>query len=153
MAQESITEKDMYPTTCQSAKVLAAGLSSLLGPSSRHRLAGSVGLGCALLWAYWPALDRMAHRWAADPKYSHGYLVPAFALFLLWFRRQHLPAASQRLSWWGLPLLLVGAAMYLAGGYFFFSPLDALALVPSLAGLCVLVGGWQALRWAWPALG
>src|SRR5262249_41631977 len=26
------------------------------------------------------------------------------------------------------------------------------SLLPCLAGLCVLLGGWRALRWAWPAI-
>src|SRR5262249_50297625 len=30
--------------------------------------------------------------------------------------------------------------------------LDSLSLLPSLVGLCVLLGGWPALRWTWPAI-
>src|SRR5262245_50344035 len=36
-----------------------------------------------LLWAFWPALTEMAHSWANNPSDSHGYLVPAFAAWLL----------------------------------------------------------------------
>jgi exosortase len=49
-------------------------------------------------------------------------------------------------------LLLAGLALRFAGTFAFFDWLAAAALIPCLAGVVVLVGGWRALRWAWPAL-
>ena len=49
-------------------------------------VAAVVATGVAI-WAYWPTLIEMAWRWGHDPQYSHGYLVPAFALYLLWAQR------------------------------------------------------------------
>jgi exosortase len=49
--------------------------------------------------------------------------------------------------------LLGGAvAMRLVGSYYHFVYLDPLSLLPALAGICVLLGGWACLRWAWPAV-
>jgi len=121
-------------------------------PSGRFHLVALAVLGGALLWAYWPALTAMAGRWTHDPKYSHGYLVPAFALFLLWFRRDRIPAQGFRPSWWGVPVMAAGAALYLLGGKLFVTFFDGLSLLPVLAGVCVLLGGRPCLRWAWPAV-
>src|SRR5271154_5588779 len=44
-------------------------------------------IGLSLLWSYWPTLGEMVRRWSQDPRYSHGYLVAPFALYLLWIRR------------------------------------------------------------------
>jgi exosortase len=106
----------------------------------------------ALLWVYWPTLSELTGQWGDDPRYSHGYLVPLFAGYLLWARRGLLWADSLRPSWWGLPLLLAGLALRFAGTYLFFDWFSAMALLPCLAGLVVLSGGWHALRWAWPAI-
>lgn len=114
-------------------------------------LAGALLVG-ALVWAYWPALARVAQRWVSDPQYSHGYLVPAFAVVLLWLRRQQLADITPRFSLWGLPLLLAGSVMYLAGVYLYVDWLAQAALLPSLAGIAVILGGWPALRWSWPAI-
>src|SRR5947209_6134144 len=46
-----------------------------------------------LVWAYWTTLTGVAGRWAHDPQYSHGYLVPVFALVLLGLRRAQVPTA------------------------------------------------------------
>jgi exosortase len=120
----------------------------------RSRLALLAGLlGVSLLWAHWTMLRSMAGRWATDARYSHGYLVPVFALVLLWLRRDLLATGVPRPSGWGLPLVAVGAALHLAGAYFYFEWLEAAALLPALAGACVVIGGRAALRWAGPAIG
>jgi exosortase len=107
--------------------------------------------GVSFLWAYWTTLTALAERWSNSPEYSHGFLVPAFALAVLWFRRKHVKPDLLRPSGWGLPLLLAGGALRLAGAYYYYPPLESLSILPSLAGLCVLLGGGHALRWAWPA--
>ncbi len=94
----------------------------------------------------------MAGKWLHDPQYAHGYLVPLFALFLLWRRRAMLAVVKPHCSWWGVLLVLVGAALRVAAAYLYFDWLDAASLLPCLAGVCILLGGWAALRWAWPAI-
>src|SRR4051794_37336345 len=44
-------------------------------------------LGVVVLWSYWTTLASVVWRWAEDPQYSHGWLVPLFAGYLLWLRR------------------------------------------------------------------
>ncbi|HXG10883.1 MAG TPA: exosortase/archaeosortase family protein [Gemmataceae bacterium] len=103
-------------------------------------------------WSYASTLGETARRWARDPQYSHGYLVPVFALVLLWLRRDRLPAEWPPWTWWGVPVLAVGLGLRLFGTYFHFVWLDPISLLPCLAGLCLLLGGWAAWRWAWPAI-
>jgi exosortase len=106
-----------------------------------------------LVWSYWPTLVDLVELWSYRAEYSHGWLVPLFAVALLWMRRDLIPKVSSGPCWGGLWLLLAGAALRLAGGYFWLPYLDPFSLLPTLAGLCVLLGGWPALRWAWPSVG
>jgi exosortase len=95
----------------------------------------------------------LAERWRHDSNYSHGFLVPLFALFLLWSRRARLAAGGPlRPSWWGLAVLLPALALYAAGALLYLDWLNGLSLLPCLAGLAVVLSGWAALRWAWPAI-
>lgn len=116
------------------------------------RCLAAVGLLGALLWVIWPTLLHWNHRWANDPQYSHGYLVPGFAVVLLWLRRDLLQ--TQPLSWslLGLVLLGVGAGLRLAGAYFYFLWVEHIALLPLLMGVALSVGGPTALRWSYPAI-
>lgn len=106
----------------------------------------------ALLWAFWPSLLEMAGRWRHDPQYAHGYLVPGFAAALLWLRRDRLAAGRLEPSWWGAPVLAGGIAMRLGGAYFHYVWIDAISILPCLAGLWLLIGGRTAWRWGWPAI-
>lgn len=115
-------------------------------------LVGLPVLAAGLLWASWPALVDMAARWSRDPRYSHGFLVPIFAAFLLWNRHKMLTADTTRPSWWGLVFVAAGAALKLAGTRYYLSWVDAASLIVSLAGLALLLGGWRALRWALPSV-
>jgi exosortase len=110
------------------------------------------GAALFLLWAYWPTFARMVEYWASDPQYSHGFLVPVFALVVLWARREQLDSEKLTASWWGVPFLLVGVLLWLGGAIIFLESAEAFSLLPTLAGLCLLLGGWAALRWAWPAI-
>jgi exosortase len=105
-----------------------------------------------LAWAYWTTLEEMAQRWSSDPQYSHGYLVPAFALLLLWLRRDMVRDVKLRPAWSGLLILAMAAVVRLGGAFYHFIWLDEIALLPLVAGLLLLAGGWAAWRWAWPAV-
>jgi exosortase len=106
----------------------------------------------ALLWAYWTTLVDLTLNWSTNPQYSHGFLVPVFSAFLLWMRRDKLDPEQLRPSWWGLALLAAGLGLRLFGTYKFFVSVDAISLLPCVAGLVLLLGGRGAWRWAWPAV-
>ena len=108
--------------------------------------------GFALVWAYWTSLGEMAWRWSHDPQYAHGYLVPGFAAVLLWLRRDRLAIGHLAPSWLGAPVLAAGIGLRLVGAYFHYVWLDAVSLLPCLAGLWLWIGGRTAWRWGWPAL-
>jgi exosortase len=105
-----------------------------------------------LLWAFWTTLVDLAQTWNTNPQYSHGFLIPGFALLLLWMRKDQLDRTALRPSWWGLLLLAAGLGLRLAGTYYYFVWLDPISLVPCVAGLTLLLGGRAAWRWAWPAV-
>jgi len=130
----------------------APQVGTTAAPSTGRRIAVLLGAGLVLglLWSYWPTLGAVQNRWAHDPQYSHGYLVPAFALLVLWCRRNSFPARL-RPRWWGLALLAGAAALRLAGGYFYFDWFEGISLLLSLLAVGVLVGGRRLGLWLCPA--
>src|SRR5260370_78570 len=112
----------------------------------------SVAILGALVWSYAGPLTAMANRWANEADYSHGFLVPVFAVYLLWIRREMLAALTGSGSWLGLAFLLAAGGMRWYSNYFFYPLIDGPSLLPCLAGIALLIGGWPALRWAWPAI-
>jgi exosortase len=106
-----------------------------------------------LVGTHWGTISHMVDRWTHDPQYSHGFVVPVFALVVLWSRREMLERMTWKPAWLGLGLLAVGLTFRCIAVQSDIEPLDALSLLPTAFGLVLLVGGWSALRWSWPALG
>lgn len=109
-------------------------------------------LGC-LGWAFGSTLTELSHVWKTNDQYSHGFLVPVFAALLLWLRRERLERTELRPSLlFGGVLLALGIGVRLFGVYWYYLWLDPISLLPCLAGVCWLVGGRVAWKWAWPAI-
>jgi exosortase len=95
----------------------------------------------------------MRSRWSLDPQYSHGFLVPVFALVLLWLRSDLLPRPpALATNWWGVVLLGAGLVCRFLSVYYYFNWLDGFSLLPTVAGLFLLFGGRRVLAWGWPAI-
>lgn len=106
----------------------------------------------AVIWAYWTTLADVADRWVTDPQYSHGFLVPLFALWLLWLRRGQLVARECQPRWWGLSIVVVAGLARIAG-YMYYQPwLETLSLLLCLAGVAATIGGRKLLVCAMPAI-
>ena len=88
-----------------------------------------------------------------SPTYSHGYLIPLFAAFLLFQRRQPFGEVSQLERWWGVALIVLATVMRVLGSYTVQFTIDRISLVICLLGVFLLVGGFRTLRWAGPAIG
>jgi exosortase len=97
-------------------------------------------------------MGKIVHNWEHTPVYSHGYLIPVFAIGLLWYRRDRLKPGECSPSWWGLSLLAVAAMLRLLGARYYLEWFDYVSILPMLAGTCLLIGGTHALRWAAPAI-
>ncbi len=113
--------------------------------------AGAIAIVAVLAVVYWPSFQILNVVWQ-EPDYSHGYLVPFFAGFLLWHRKSMIPGQPWTSSWMGVVLMALSAIGYLMAGLLGFKLIIAFSLLPCLAGVVLLLGGWPLLRWCWPAI-
>jgi exosortase len=119
---------------------------------SRNVALRAAGVVSVFAWAYWPTLEGLADTWSRDPNYSQGFLVPVFALGILWHRCRGAGLGGAGCDLLGLGVLILATALRLAGAYYFVIPLDHLSLLLALAGVCLVLGGRPWLGRAWPAI-
>jgi exosortase len=120
-------------------------------PSQRLPLITLVALSLLLVLAYLDTFSLVKEEWA-NPLYSHGYIVPIISLALLWLRYQPFRPVPTGERWMGLGILVFGLIVRQLGVYMTMNPLDRYSFLIAIIGVFMMVGGWHAIRWAWPAL-
>lgn len=89
--------------------------------------------------------------------YGHAFIVPFFAGWLLWLRRDMMAGEPDSEAfnggfWLAWPFFAAWALIRWLAVYLNYGSLDAYSLIPCLLGIMVWVGGMRALRWAWPSI-
>jgi len=141
----------------------AADLSASSAPASASqgdwRLALAAGIACLTVgvWSYWSTLAHLADTWYRVPDYSHGFLVAPLAVAFLVVKRrtypQSYPGVGPSSPAIGLPLLALALSMRYLSGRYYFDFLDGWSILPWVAALVALIGGWRLLVWSLPAIG
>lgn len=98
-----------------------------------------------LLLAFVPTLLSLHEVWTTRYTYSHGYLVPPLALWLVWRRRDRLTAPGAPDGWAGPAMLALGAVWF-AAVVTNVQVVHQLAFVGVLALWPAAVNGWPAAR-------
>ena len=95
---------------------------------------------------YFRVAAKLVYDWYTIPDYSHGFLVPFFALFLLWDKRKVLRSTPVKGSWHGISLVLLSIAILILGVYGVDLFTARISFVLLLAGIVWTLFGWQMLR-------
>jgi exosortase len=102
-----------------------------------------IALATALL--YIPLYGQLFSAWSRSPDYSHGFFVLPIALFLVWLKRHRLAEATLKSSPLGLPLILMGLAIYVVGSYGRIASLQYLSFIIIVCGLILYLAGGEML--------
>jgi exosortase len=105
-------------------------------------------LGVLLVYSYWPGLMNARSSWD-NPQYQHGWIVPVFAVMLLFWWRQPVGAVTQSARAAGIGLLAASFALRLFCASYRIVTIDMYTFVPALVGVFLLAGGWSMFRWSW----
>ena len=114
---------------------------------NHSRVYAAIGaLAGSFVLLYWPVITKLVHDWSIDENYSHGFLIPPLAAYLIWERRHELTAAPASGSRLGLVIIVGSILVLLAGllGAELF--LSRLAMLGTLIGGVLYVLGWRHLK-------
>ncbi|MGD0735525.1 MAG: exosortase A [Terracidiphilus sp.] len=99
-----------------------------------------------ILAVYYRVLGKLVTDWWQIPDFSHGFLVPFFAAYLVWTNRKTLIETELAPTWSGIAVVALGLAVLLLGVYGAELFLSRISFVILLAGLVLGFGGPQLLK-------
>lgn len=103
-----------------------------------------------LWWFFRHEIDNVAYRWATDPSWSHGFLIPLFSLYFLNQHARDIVTLKPKVSYLGL-LLLIGCFIFytLDVVYFRIAYFQPLTLIAAIGATVLFLGGWRLVRYTW----
>ena len=104
-----------------------------------------------LLLTFRDGLKVMVATWSMD-EYSHAYLLPFIALFLIWQKKEALERIPMRGSWLGLLIVLAGLLLFFAGELATLYAVVQYAFLMVLAGLVLAFSGQRGFKLIWAPL-
>jgi len=123
-----------------------AALQSLWHSRNGQLALGSVTIFLLVAAVYYQVLGKLATDWWQIPDFSHGFLVPVFAAYLVWEKRSVLRGTKIAPAWSGIAVMALGIAVLLLGVYGAELFLSRVSLLILLAGLVLCFGGWELLK-------
>src|SRR5665213_1000400 len=102
---------------------------------------------CALsVAAFYGPLLELSSRWIKQEEYSHGFLIPIIAGWLLWTRRRAIEASVDQPSWAGPALIIFAGLLHVIGKLSSLFVLSQIGFVLVLLGITLGFGGYRLLR-------
>ncbi|MCA9063407.1 MAG: exosortase/archaeosortase family protein [Planctomycetaceae bacterium] len=121
-------------------------------PDWKQRLGLTIAICLAISYLFRELLISSVSRWAHEPQYSHGFVIPLMAAGLAWLRRSKISAGTAHSSAWGLLLIGLGVAAHLIAAYLYAEALDGAGFLMCASGVVVLMWGKRVFRAMWPAV-
>jgi exosortase len=106
---------------------------------------GSAVIAVLLTTLYYRVIGKLVTDWWEIPDFSHGFLVPPFAAYLVWVKRKTLAGIKIGPSWIGVPIVALGLLTLIVGVYGAELFLSRVSLLIVLAGLTLAFGGKKVL--------
>jgi exosortase len=114
-------------------------------PRDRNLLWGTLLIAALVAAAYFRVLTKLVVDWWQIPDFSHGFLVPPFAAYVLWRKRARLLAVEIAPTWSGVVVVIFGLLVLLLGVYGAELFLSRISLIVVLAGLVLGFYGGKML--------
>lgn len=106
----------------------------------------SVLIGVLVAALYYRVLGKLVTDWWRLPDFSHGFLVPPFAGYLIWVKRKAIRETRISPTWSGVAVIALGLVVLLLGEYGAQLVLDRISIIIVAGGLILSFGGWQLNR-------
>jgi exosortase len=103
-------------------------------------------VGILILLCYAVPLKSLVGYWIENEDMGHGFFVPLVVGYLIWLEREELKAIPLKTNWWGLVVVVLGAAQSIVATLGVELFLARSALIVTLIGAVWMLGGTALLK-------
>jgi exosortase len=105
------------------------------------RFLGILGLGISFLILYYPVILHMISDWSNDDNYSHGFLVPLIAGYMIWLEKDYLKNIKSNPSTLGFIVLIFGMGIFIIGNIGAELFMMRFSIIVTIFGLVIYIFG------------
>jgi len=84
-------------------------------PLSKNKMIALIVICLLVAIIYVDVFRELISEWMNNPDYSHGFFIPFMAIYMIWNKRNETRVIDETPSLWGLPVLFLGIAQFMAG--------------------------------------
>ena len=91
----------------------------------------------AFIFLFGHAIKEMVHDWSINDNYSHGFLVPLIAAYMIWQKKHQLSKIGAKPDGAGLLVILIGMCVFIVGNIGAELFITRTAIIITIVGLCI----------------
>jgi exosortase len=114
--------------------------------NTTHTIFQIVTIVAAFALLYHHTIIKLVSDWSTDDNFSHGFLVPFIAGYMIWHYKDRLARATVQYSYWGYLLLLGGMLCHIAGNIGAELFVQRFSIILTLMGLTLIFFGNEVFR-------
>ncbi|WP_321495903.1 exosortase [uncultured Desulfobacter sp.] len=111
-----------------------------------NKIVQTVLIAAAFVVLYWSTLKDLIGDWFIDPNFSHGFLIPFVAGYMVWYRQNQLRQLPCKSSISGVFIIIFGMMVYMAGNLGAELFLMRTSIIITLAGIITFSLGTAILK-------
>jgi len=100
----------------------------------------------AFFFVYYKAIAELITDWSVNPNFSHGFLIPAVALYMVWYKKNELAHVPVEPAKTGIMVILFGMLVHFIGNVGSELFLMRFSMIITLAGIIIYYAGYQMFR-------
>ena len=100
-------------------------------------------LTAVFLFVYQKAILKLISDWSTDPNFSHGFLIPFVALYMIWYKKNELAEITLKPSLAGIIVIIGGMLIHMAGNLGSELFLMRFSMIITLSGIIIYFCGFE----------
>lgn len=102
-----------------------------------------IPLALVFFFLYYKAIAELITDWSVNPNFSHGFLIPAVALYMVWYKKNELAQVPVEPAKTGILIILFGMLVHFIGNVGSELFLMRFSMIITLAGIIIYYAGYK----------